>query len=109
MSTVGRMGPTREATTVWMRSRGAPAAARARYRRVKASFDIQEHFIVQPIGSPATAPHRHPCPRSFPPHTVVGMAAASVAMGTAAEPLGAKGPEDLRFGDAIRRQAGVRV
>src|SRR5438094_607836 len=48
MRTVGRMGPSLDATSVCARSRGTPEAARARYRSVNAFLDIQERTIVTP-------------------------------------------------------------
>src|SRR5437762_1730325 len=41
MRTVGRIGPTLEAISVWTRSRGTPAAARARYRSRKVPVDTR--------------------------------------------------------------------
>src|SRR5262245_25533679 len=46
MSTVGRMGPIFAAMSVDARSRGTPAAARARYRKVNVFFDIRSCLIV---------------------------------------------------------------
>src|SRR5213076_2461287 len=57
MSTVGRTGVSLETTSVCARSRGTPAAARARYRSVNACLDIRKaslytrgHFVQDDIG-----------------------------------------------------------
>src|SRR5437762_10762718 len=50
MRTVGRIGPTFEARSVWTRSRGTPAAARARYRSRKVPVDTRS--IVLPVRGP---------------------------------------------------------
>src|SRR2546423_1348246 len=50
MRTVGRIGPTFDATSVWTRSRGTPAAVRARYRSLKVLVDTRVLYFFPRAG-----------------------------------------------------------